>query len=321
MSDTIAETSAPAEIAYNPPTFGDVSEIHEALGFDGIEDLAPDTRESKPEVTVDEVAAKRDTKTKDAKSEADTESAELRAIEARAKERRKARNASRAKTEPVATKPVETSPAKTVTLGPVEQAVKDTLEAIDRLARGDADSAAKNDGAVPDSASRDASMQALTAKIDELKEGLKQTVEGKAQIEAMQAQLKELNDDRIVRNHVAKAIERVADELPTLTDSKAIRAFNKEHGTDYTDAVEMVKEAAERYFGKFKVAPDMAELAKRIESKLKGDDAEQTETEKPTKKSKTVSRSDTSPPAARQGPDDRSYQQALDDFNSKFGLD
>jgi len=323
VTDAPAVTDGVAD--YAPPNFGDVSDIHEALGFDNIEDLAP--RIDRPgEVNgkpKDEVAAKRDEKAKvDAKA-ADDDTADLKAIEARAKDRRKAAQAAKRKAEPVAAKvePVVAAPATAAKLGPVEQAVKDTLLAIENLSKQDTEAATANGGTpAASTAERTAELAAITKKMDAIQEALKQTDTGKAQLDEMKAQLKELNDDRIVRHYVSKTIESVADELPTLTDPKAIRAFNKEHGTEYTSAVEMVKEAAERYYGKFKVAPNMADLARRIEQKLKGTDEPDT-TEKPKKTSKTVSQNETSPPAARVGHDERSYEDAIADFNKRFGID
>src|SRR5258707_7095287 len=162
---TIPVDTAIADAGYTPPTFGDVSEIHEALDFDNIEDLAPDTRVPAKVDGTDAVA-----KPKAEKTAVDDDVAELKAIEARAKERRKARNATRAKAEATAApaaKPIEVAPVAkaTVTLSPVEQAVKDTIAAIERLAAGDAEAAAANDGApAADTARRNAQMAAITAK-------------------------------------------------------------------------------------------------------------------------------------------------------------
>lgn len=331
MSADGSAVTPPADTAvdtgYTPPNFGDVSDIHEALGFSDIEDLAP--RIDRPgEVdgkVKDEVAAKREEKAKPGAKTADDDTADLKAIEARAKERRKAAQAARKKDAPAAAAPViakTETPAATAKLGPVEQAVKDTLLAIEALSKQDTEEATANGGApAPTTNARKAELDAIAAKMDAIQESLKQTDAGKAALDEMKAQLKELNDDRKIRRHVAKTIESVADELPTLTDAKAIRAFNKEHGTDYTDAVEMVKEAAERYWTKFQVAPDWTDLAKRIEQKLKGDSAEQDTAEKPKKTSKTVSRNETSPPAARVGEEDISPEEAEARMYKRLGIE
>lgn len=329
--------------------YGTVDEIRETLGLNDLEDAPTDER-PRDEEPADEVAAKRDAKgkfvktddadktkpdkaAKDAKEDDDV--ATVRAIEARGRARRQAREAARKAaqpapvasaatasptTQPAAEKPA-TAPARAAT--PVESAVKDVLDQIAALAGNDAAATARTEGAAaPDTAERKAALEAITAKLDELKAGaLKSTEEGKKQIEAMQAQLKAIESARIIRRVITKAIDSVADELPTLTDAKAIRAFNKEHNTEYADAAEMIGEAAERYWQKFKVAPDMASLARRIERKLSGKGPEQTEREKPTPKSKTVSRSDGSPPAARNDSDDRTYEEANADFKRRFGLD
>lgn len=304
---------------------GTRDDIADALGFADIEDLAPDERPA----PADEVAAKRDAKADKPKGEetADDDVALVKGIEERSKKRREAKAAARrereaAKPTPIAAKAAE-KPAETAkpapALGPVETAVKSVLDAINELAAGDASAAAANGGApAADTGERKAAMAAINKRLDEIGEGLKSTKEGETKLAEMQQQLKELQNDRIVRHHVSKAINAAADELPLLTDPKAIRAFNKEHGTAFVDAVEMVGEAAERYFQKFNKAPDMGDLAKRIERKLSGNAPEKPE-EKPTPKSKTVSRTDGSPPATRAAPNERSYEDAMEDFQSKWG--
>ena len=336
MSEPVATEAAPAADA--APAIetvelgGTVDDIRDALGFENIEDLAPDERAA----PADEVAAKRDLKAKpaakDDKPTEDDEVALVKGIEARGKARRKAiadqrrardaevAKAAQTKPDPApaaATKPAD-APARAA--GPVESAVKDVVEAINRLAAGDAAAAADNDGKpAADTEERTKALAAVNARLDEIKEGLKTTSEGAAKLEEVQAQLKALESERIIRHHVSKAINEVADELPLLTDPKALRAFNKEHGTTYVDAVEMIGEAAERFFVKFKTKPDLVDLAKRIERKLSGNTAPEKTAEKPNPKSKTVSRSDSSPPATRSNPDERTFDEAMEDFNRRFG--
>jgi len=335
VSEPVAtEGAAPADnsmpVAEPVELGGTVDDIRDALGFDQIEDLAPDERAA----PADEVAAKR---TEKAKPAADTskedEIADVKAIEARGKARRAAKMAARREREAAvakaaqakpdapaaaAAKPAETAPARAAT--PVETAVKDVLAMIGKLAGDDAEAAAAaGDKPAPDTDERKAALAAVNARLDEIKASLEKTTEGAKKLEEMQAQLKALESDRVIRRHALQAIDKVADELPTLTDAKAIRAFNKEHGTTYADAAEMIGDAAERYFEKFKRTPDFAELAKRIERKLSGNTAPEKTAEKPNPKSKTVSRNDSSPPAARTGPDERTFEEAMEDFNRRFG--
>ena len=322
-----AETATP-DFAPEPSSGigGTVDDIRDALGFSEIEDLSPEI--ARPNAPKDEVAAKRTEKATKPDDSDDTEVADLKAIEARAKERRKTAQAARRKAEPPVAAKVEapkadTTPAK---LGPVEQAVKDTLMAIDALARGDNAAAAANDGApAPETAARKAELEAITSKLADIQNGLKQTEEGRKQVEAMQAQLKAIESERVIRRHISKAIDAIDGELPTLLDPAALRKFNKEQIAaklrTFADPIEMIGEAAERYFETYKVAPDMADLARRIERKLKGTDETTATAEKPKKMSKTVSQNETSPPAARSGPDERTHEEAIADFNRRFGLD
>jgi hypothetical protein len=348
---TTADTggaSTDAGGGYTPPTFGTVGDIRDALDFHDIEDLAPEVeRPGATDETADELAAQRDEKGRFVKGDGDEpdkvaakdddDVATVKAIEARAKARRQQREAARrqreAKAKPpapapapqparAAAKPPEpAAPARD--LGPVESVVRDVLAQIDKLASGDADAAAAADGSpAPDTAERTAQLAAITAKLDELKKSIEPTEEGKKQLVDLQEQVRALESDRVIRRAITTAINSVADECPTLLDPKALRTFNKEHGTTYTDAVEMIGAAATRYFEKFKKAPDLALLAKRIESRLTGASPEQTETdEKPTLKSRTVSRSDGSPPATRGRDDERSHEEAIAEFNRRMGLD
>lgn len=327
-----------------PLSYGTIGDVREALGLDEIEDLPPDDRDQT--AAADEVAAKRDAKGKFTKGEAegaealaktkddakeDDDVATVKAIEARAKARRLAREAGRrereAKARPAASaaKPAEPAPAAkpAADLGPVEKLTRDVLAQIERMATGDAETAAAQEGApAPDTAERKAQLDAITAKLDEIKAATAASEEGKAKFTELQEQVRALESDRIIRRKITEAISDVADEVPTLLDASALRAFNKANGTKYADAVEMIGAAAARYFEKFKKAPDLALMAKRIEAKLKGASPEQTETvEKPTPKSKTISRNDGAPPAARGRDDERSFQEAEEDFKKKYGLD
>jgi len=334
VSDVVATEAAPAADNSMPvdgpvQLGGTVDDIRDALGFDQIEDLAPDERAA----PADEVAAKRTEKAKPVDTSKEDEIADVKAIEARGKARRAAKAAARREREAAvakaaqakpdapaapAAKPVEAAPARAAT--PVETAVKDVLAMIGKLAGDDAEAAAAaGDKPAPDTDERKAALAAVNARLDEIKASLEKTTEGAKKLEEMQAQLKALESDRVIRRHALQAIDKVADELPTLTDAKAIRAFNKEHGTTYADAAEMIGDAAERYFEKFKRTPDFAELAKRIERKLSGNTAPEKTAEKPNPKSKTVSRNDSSPPAARTGPDERTFEEAMEDFNRRFG--
>jgi len=335
VSDVVATEAAPAADNSMPvdgpvQLGGTVDDIRDALGFDQIEDLAPDERAA----PADEVAAKRTEKAKPATDTSkEDEIADVKAIEARGKARRAAKMAARREREAAvakaaqakpdapaaaAAKPAETAPARAAT--PVETAVKDVLAMIGKLAGDDAEAAAAaGDKPALDTDERKAALAAVNARLDEIKASLEKTTEGAKKLEEMQAQLKALESDRVIRRHALQAIDKVADELPTLTDAKAIRAFNKEHGTTYADAAEMIGDAAERYFEKFKRTPDFAELAKRIERKLSGNTAPEKTAEKPNPKSKTVSRNDSSPPAARTGPDERTFEEAMEDFNRRFG--
>lgn len=309
---------------------GTRDDIADALGFADIEDLAPDERPA----PADEIAAKRDAKADKPKTDEtpDDDVATVKAIEARGKARRQREAKARAEWQakktseaasakaPAAAMPKADAPAARAST-PVESAVKDVLAMIGKLAGEDADAAAAAGGAAaPDTSERKAAMTAINKRLDEIGEGLKATKEGETKLAEMQAQLKALESERVVRHHVSKAINAAADDLPLLTDPKSIRAFNKEHGTSYVDAIEMVGEAAERYFERFKVAPDMGDLAKRIERKLSGKAPETSVSdEKPTPKSKTVSRSDGSPPATRAAPNERSYEDAMEEFSQKYG--
>jgi len=335
VSEPVATEAAPAAGEAPAPAItpvelgGTVDDIRDALGFDQIEDLAPDERAA----PADEVAAKREEKAKPADTSKEDEIADVKAIEARGKARRAAKLAARrereaavakaVETKPAApaaavAKPTETAPARAAT--PVETAVKDVLAMIGKLAGDDAEAAAAGgDKPAPDTDERKAALAAVNTRLDEIKASLEKTTEGTKKLEEMQAQLKALESDRVIRRHALQAIDKVADELPTLTDAKAIRAFNKENGTSYADAAEMIGDAAERYFEKFKRTPDFAELAKRIERKLSGNTAPEKTVEKPNPKSKTVSRNDSSPPAARTGPDERTFEEAMEDFNRRFG--
>jgi hypothetical protein len=339
-----------------PRTYGTIGDVRDALGLDEIEDLPPDDRDQTP--TTDEIAAKRDEKGRFQKGEGDgaepaaakgkddakedDDVATVKAIEARAKARRQAREQGRrereAKARPApapaaaapAAAPAQSAPAKPEpgrAGSPVETAVRDVLAQIEKLATGDAEAAAAQDGApAADTDERRAQVAALTTKLDELKKGLATSEEGKKQLTELQEQVRALESDRIIRRKISEAISDVADEVPTLLNASALRAFNKKNGTKYADAVEMIGAAAARYFEKFKKAPDLALMAKRIEAKLKGASPEQTRTEtetdeKPTPKSKTISRNDGAPPAARGRDDERSYEEAQADFLKKYGLD
>ena len=337
MSDAAPAPAAPAPAdtggaaeSFTPSQFGTKAELHQAIWGDIDPGDDGDAAATVDSVVGDEVAAKREAKAKpEPEAKVDDDVATVRAIEARAKARRKAANDAR-RTREAAAAPAQATPqaqaqaapvAQARPDGPVESAVKDVLAQLARLERADADAAAQTGAAAPDNAERQAAHAAITARLDAIQGALKQTEAGQTKLSEMEAKLQSIESERTIRHHVSRLIEPVLDELPLLTDPKALRAFNKEHGTAFADSVEMISEAAARYFEKFKAPPDMAELAKRIERKLKGASPEQTEAdEKPTPKSKTVSRHDGSPPAARQDPDERSFEEAQADFNRRLGI-
>lgn len=328
-----ADTGAPDII----PLGGTVGDIRDALGFDQIEDLAPDPRPDAEEVEAkpnDEPAKAEKPAAKANPDEADEtdDVAAVKAIEARSKARRKAKEAERnarlaaqkpandnagIQDTPPPAKPAEAKPERVAT--PVETAVRDVLAQIEALAAGDA--AATDNKPANDNADRTALLTQITSKLEELTKGVKASEEGKKQVEELKEQLRDIQNARIVRDHVIRSIDPILDELPKLSDPKSIRKFNKENGTSFADAADMVADAAARYFAKFKAKPDMADLARRIEKKLGGTTAEQRTEEKPAKKSNTVSRSDGSPPAARSGPDERTWQEAEADFKRRFGIE
>lgn len=334
MSDTAApvETgSAPAPDANAfqppPPTFGTKSELHDAI-WAGIDLADGESDTSDDNVVGDEVAAKREAKAKDDKPAVEDEDVKtVKAIEARAKARRKAASEARRSREAAQAPAVKTDPQTTVAPqaarldGPVESAVRDVIAQLARLERADAEAAATSGTAAPDNAERQAAHAAITARLDAIQGALKQTEAGQTKLAEMEAKLQSIESERTIRHHVTRLIAPVLDELPLLSDPKTVRAFNKEHGTSHVDSVDMIAEAAARYFDKFKAPPDMAALAKRIEKKLQDASPEQTATdEKPTKTSKTVSRNDGSPPAARHDPDERTFEEAQADFNRRLGL-
>lgn len=206
----------------------------------------------------------------------------------------------------------------------VAMAVRDVLAQIERLAGEDEAAAAKTAAGTADKGAeaRAADLKGIREKVEKIAEGLSETGALKTSIEKLQQQLKDQADDNLIRQHVASEIDRVAADVPTVASGSRHEVKIQHNGVAKTvrmTGAEIVRYQAERFFEKYKVAPDLKELAKRIEKRLTGTTQEKNG-EKTAQTRKTVSTSHSSPPAARQGPDKRSGKEAEHDFFKRLGL-
>lgn len=262
-----------------------------------------------------------------AKAKADEEDPDIktiREINARSRARRAKRDderrAAEAKAKPApAPAAVTPPPAAAKPEAPaayVTKAVTDVLEEIKRLSE-DAEKPAAE--ATPKD-ERAAAILALQARLEKLTESATNSDALQKKLDDATTRLAQIEKHTAAREtnskFIIESVRPILDELPTLS---AHRPTLKEPRT----AVEMIEAAAGRYYEKFKVVPDMRDLARRIEKKLASPDAgpEKKTAENPTKpKSKTVSADLSSPPAARSGPDKRNSKEVTNDLYAAFGL-
>lgn len=203
----------------------------------------------------------------------------------------------------------------------VAQAVRDVLAQIERLAGDDAEAAKKAAAGTEDKGAetRAAELATIRATVEKIGEGLTETSALKTSVAELQKQLKEQADETRVRTIIADAIDRVAADVPLVASTARHEFTIKQNGVAKTvrmTGAEAVRYQAERFFEKYKVAPDLKELAKRIEKKLT---PEKTGEKTPATR-KTVSTDHSSPPASRQGPDKRSSKEAENDLYRRLGM-
>lgn len=203
----------------------------------------------------------------------------------------------------------------------VAQAVRDVLAQIQRLSDDDeaATAAAASGTADKGAEARAAELKAIRATVEKIGEGLKDTSDLKTTVTALQAQLKHDADEANVTRIIADQIDAIAADAPTVASGAKHEIQIEQNGTKKTvrmTGAQIVRYQAERFFEKYKRAPDLKELARRIEKKLSPEkNGEKTPTTR-----KTVSTSQSSPPAARQGPDKRSAKEAEADFYKRLGM-
>lgn len=323
------------------------SEILAKLGF-GDEDEG-DVLEGSKETAKPDAEAKGD-EDADAKKpeEVDEDAANLAAINKRSAERRRAKAmrqrsngtpapqtaavasakaateaaeaAAKAKPAEVA-KPVEPAQPSSE----VAQAMRDVLAQIEKLAGDDeAAEAAKAEG-VSDK-TKDERVAALTeirTQVAKIAEGLKETDALKAQVEKLSGDLKAQADEANVKRIIADSIDAIATEIPKLASAEKHDVQVKQNGTTKTLRLtghEILHWQAARFYDKYGVAPDLRELARRVEKKLQGESPEKNGEKQPATR-KTVSTSHSSPPAARQGPDKRTSKDAEADFFARLGVE
>lgn len=288
----------------------------------------------------------------DAAGDEDPDVAELRAINARSRARREARERARREaqsqarpaapattTEPEkpapATKPAEKPqpPPQSETFA----AFKDIIKAIDDLARDDAEAAAQPTGTPAEqqaaSAERKALVEELRGKLDALTEALKgQDTDLKKKVEDLTERLTVNERHRNAQEYIGVQLDAIEAEIPLLMSPETVRTLVRGHGsitgapgTRYRNAIDVVHDAADKFYEKYKTTPDLKALARRIEKKLKGASPEKKPTEatneKPPQSRKTLSSSHGSPAAARTGPDQRSSKDAVSDFFNALGED
>lgn len=203
----------------------------------------------------------------------------------------------------------------------VAQAVRDVLAQIQKLSDDDeaATAAAASGTADKGAEARAGELKAIRATVEKIGEGLKDTGDLKTTVTALQAQLKHDADEANVTRIIADQIDAIAADAPTVASGAKHEIQIEQNGTKKTvrmTGAQIVRYQAERFFEKYKRAPDLKELARRIEKKLTPEkNGEKTPTTR-----KTVSTSQSSPPAARQGPDRRSAKEAEADFYKRLGM-
>lgn len=328
-----AEAAAAAEAANGAPANGesaaDILERLDRLG-DGEVPERPATAKVADKKTDEVEAAPED---EDAKT--------IREINARSLARRKARGASRPAlaSVPAATPAVaaaaeaakvadaaaaKPAPAAAAPSNEVAAAVRDVLLQIERLAGDDEKAATAAAAGTPDKGAeeRTAALKTIQETVAKLADGLKETDALKGKLDALQAKLEAQQDEQYARQTIADQIDTIAEQVPTVASTKRHEIQIEQNGVKRNvrmTGTEIVHYQAIRFFDKYKVVPDMKELAKRVEKKLAGESPE-TNGEKTTTTRKTVTTSHSSPPAARQGPDKRSAKDAERDFYTRLGM-
>lgn len=349
-----AEIATPSEAAaagtpeaFSAPVTEDAKARDEILANLGVTDADETEVDEGPAGAVGAEAAA--AAKKDEPPVVDEDAEAIKAINARSRARRQAREASKqapaavasaasvesaqaaAKTaEAAAAKPVSAAPAAEAKPNEVAQAVRDVLAQIERLAGEDeAAVAAASASGKPDAGAeaRAAELKAIRATVDQIASGLKETSALKEDLAKLQADLRRQADEQTIKSVIAEQIDAIAGDVPTVSSNARHDVQIVRDGVKRTVRMtgqEIVRDQAEKFFNKYKVAPDLKELARRIEKKLAAGSGP-TETakngEKTTPTRKTISSSQSSPPAARQGPDKRSGKDAEADLWKRLGVD
>jgi hypothetical protein len=337
---------------------GPVDEILGKLGLiedDGGEDLETAAKAvasaiAKAEAKGDKADGDEDDKPAKAEvTEEDEDAKRLREINARSTARRRVKEAAQAKragsqatqAAPVATpaqvaakaaldaaeaakaKPAAAAEPKNETVA----AMRDILAQIEKLA-GDDDEAAKKtaEGAADKGKDeRAAALAGIREQVAKMADGLKETGELKEQLAKLTADLKAQADEATVKRVIGSAVDAIAEEVPLVSGGKRHEMQVTIDGAKQTvrwTGSEIIHWQAGRFYEKYGVAPDLKELARRIEKKLTADGSEKNGAEKNTgSRTKTVSTSHSSPPAARQSPDKRASKEAEADFFKRLGVE
>lgn len=260
----------------------------------------------------------------------------IAAIMARSRQRardRKAREAQARGQETPAAKPAE-APAKqdakpTEAAAPkpgaeISAAVRDVLLQLDQLASDDAAAGQERPATAAEAAAasteRRKALEAIQEKLEALSTGAKQTEEMRTEIASLKDTLQSIQNTRAARTWIARELDSIETEIPSLMDPSKLRDLKRADGSRYRDPVDVIHDAATRFYEKYKATPDLKALARRIEKKL-GASPEKTANEKTSPSRKTVSASLGSPPAARTGPDKRSKAEVEKDFFAAIGVD